>query len=204
MTPSIPNDCVELAAAIERAASEWFPGDFLTTYVHPIEREKIVELEGAANRVYQPLPHAKAAKKSLLHSVGFGPDIAKLAQLQTLQAKLKSHKRLLSQAWFRLHELLYWGELPSKLLTDNGQLEDIPASLWLGELADKAYAAQGSRKFVERVQVSLGGQELEGYIIFEAAELWRVISAPQVYGAAFQPVDRDHSGNAASMCLPLS
>jgi hypothetical protein len=133
MTLSIPSNFIKLAAAVEIAAEDWFPGQFLLTFVEPAEREQMIKFDVVTHYSDQPRTDDNAAHRSLLHNIEVEPSLSSLAKFEALQEKLKRHQQLLRNAWHRFHQLLYWGELRSKILTDDGRVVEIPASLWLGE-----------------------------------------------------------------------
>lgn len=195
MTLSIPSNFIKLAAAVEVAAENWFPGQFLLTFVEPAEREQTIKFEVKTQYADQPRTDGNAARRSLLHNVEVEPDLSSLAKFEALQEKLKRHQQLLQTVWHRFRQLLYWGHIPSKLLTDSGQVVEIPASLWLGEFGGRAYPAQSSSDAVDRMRVQLGDESFEGHVIIEAAELWRVISAPQRCRADFRPANMGLDGS---------
>jgi hypothetical protein len=198
MTPSIPSSFVTLAAAVELAAEDWFPGQFLLTLVELAERKQTIEYEINNQYVQQPSTHGNAARKSLLHYVDIRPNLSSLARFEAIQEKLKDRQQLLHTVWRRFRQLLYWGELSSKVLTDSGQIVEIPACLWLGEFGNRAYTPQSGDDPIEQARVQLGDESFEGVVIVEAAELWNVISAPQLCRKAFRPVNPDHGENATS------
>jgi hypothetical protein len=192
MTPSIPDNFVTLAAAVEIAAEDWFPGDFLRTEVDPAEWQEANKIEIYTQSSNQSGAPEGTTNRSRLHSIEISTPNA--ARVQGLQEKLNDRRQLLLTVWRRFRQLLHWGELPSKVLTDSGRIEAIPASLWLGKLRNSAYAGLSSDDRVDRIHVSVGDKSLEGYIIIETVELWRVISARQLCRAAFQPAKNSQAG----------
>jgi hypothetical protein len=192
MKASIPDDFVTLSTAVSIAAEDWFPGDFLRTFVDPIEWRQANKVEFDTQITYQSIAPGSTNYRSRLHSAEISTP--NTARVQTLQEKLNGRQQLLRTVWPRFRQLLFWGELPSKILTDGGRIEDIPASLWLGEFGNRAYVEQSNGDPVAKINLSLSNESLEGYIILESAEVWRVVSAPQLCRAAFRPANNCQGG----------